>query len=155
MKLQKNEKDVEKKEFFQKEQEKRLQEKYIEMKMVEEQMKEVQKQAQTVEQQLMELMATKQSLDDFKKTNKGDEILVPISAGIFAKAELKNNKEFLVNVGADTVVTKGIEPTEELMEKQIEGMSELHAKISMQVQKLALHAANIEQELKELVSELQ
>lgn len=138
-----------------KEEEKKLQEKYMEMKMMEEQMKEIQKQAQTVEQQLMELMATSQSLDDFKKTEKGDEILVPINAGIFAKAELKNNKEFLVNVGADTVVAKDIESTKKLMEKQIEEMKELHTKINMQMQKLALHAAGIEQELKELVSKVQ
>ena len=138
-----------------KEEEKKLQEKYMEMKMMEEQMKEIQKQAQTVEQQLMELTATKQSLDDFKKTNKGDEILVPISAGIFAKAELKSNKEFLVNVGSDTIVTKDIESTKKLMEKQVEEMGELHSKINMHMQKLALHASSIEQELRELASKLQ
>jgi len=138
-----------------KEEEKKLQEKYMEMKMMEEQMKEIQKQAQTVEQQLLELTATKQSLDDFKKTEKGDQVLVPISAGIFAKAELKSNKEFLVNVGSDTIVTKDIESTKKLMEKQVEEMSELHTKINMQMQKLALHAASIEQELRELAAKLQ
>lgn len=138
-----------------KEEEKRLQEKYIEMKIIEEQMKEIQKQAQIVEQQLMELMATNQSIEDFKKTNKGDEILVPISSGIFAKAELKDNKEFLVNVGADTVVKKDIDSTKKLMEKQIEEMRELHAKIHMQMQRVALHASSIEEELRELASKVQ
>lgn len=137
-----------------KEEEKRLQEKYMEMKMIEEQMKEIHKQAQVVEQQLMELMATTQSLEDFKKTDKGDEVLVPISSGIFAKAELKDNKEFLVNVGADTVVVKDIDSTKRLMEKQVEEMRELHAKINMQMQKIALHASSIEGELKELVAKV-
>ena len=138
-----------------KEEEKKLQEKYMEMKMLEEQMKEIQKQAQTVEQQLLELTATKQSLDDFKKTNNGDQVLVPISAGIFAKAELKSNKEFLVNVGSDTIVTKDIESTKKLMEKQVEEMTDLHTKINMQMQKLALHASSIEQELRGLAAKLQ
>lgn len=137
-----------------KEEEKRLQEKYIEMKTIEQQMTEIQKQAQIVEQQLMELMATAQNLEDFKKTKKGDEILVPVSSGIFAKAELKNNKEFLVNVGADTVVTKDIDSTKKLMEKQVEEMRELHTKVNMHMQKLALYASNVEQELKELVSKV-
>ena len=136
------------------EEEKKLQEKYIEMKTIEEHMKEVQKQAQMVEQQLAELITNAQSIEEFKKVKKGDEILVPISSGIFIKAELKDNNEFLVNVGADTVVKKGIDSTKELMEKQVEDMRELHVKISMQLQRLSIHASGIEEELKELVSKI-
>jgi len=138
-----------------KEEEKKLQEKYMEMKMLEEQIKQIQVQAQTVEQQLMELMATTQSLDDFKKAKEGDKILVPISSGIFTKASLKDNKEFLVNVGANTVVKKDIDSTKKLIEKQVEEMKELHSKINMQMQKLALHASSIEGELRELASKVQ
>jgi len=138
-----------------KEEEKKLQEKYMEMKMLEEQMKEIQKQTQVVEQQLVELTTTTQSLEDFKKTNKGDEILVPISSGIFAKAGLKDNKEFLVNVGADTIVKKDIDSTKKLIEKQVEEMKELHATVNMQMQRLALHASSIEKELRELASKVQ
>ncbi len=138
-----------------KEEEKKLQEKYMEMKILEEQIKQVQVQAQTVEQQLIELMATTQSLDDFKKTKQGDKILVPISSGIFTKAEIKDSKEFLVNVGANTVVKKDIESTKKLIEKQVEEMKELHSKINMQMQKLALHASGIEKELRELASTIQ
>jgi len=138
-----------------KKEEQELQEKYMEMKMIEEQMKEIHKQGQAVEQQLMELITTNQSLDDFKKTEKGKDILVPISSGVFAKAELKENKKFLVNVGADTVVEKDIESTKSLMEKQIEELKELHEKINMQMQKLAIHASGIEQELKEMASKIQ
>jgi len=134
---------------------KKLQEKYVEMKMLEEQMQEIQKQAQTVEQQLVELMATTKSLDDFKKANKGDDILVPISSGIFTKASLKDNSSFLVNVGADTVVSKGIESTKKLMQKQVEDMQELHAKVQMQMQKLAMHGSSLQEELKELASKVQ
>ena len=134
--------------------EKKLQEKYIEMKTIEEHMKEVQKQAQMVEQQLAELITNEQSIEEFKKAKKGDEILVPISSGIFVKAELKDNNEFLVNVGADTVVKKGIDSTKELMEKQVEDMRELHVKINMQLQRLSIHASGIEEELKELVSKI-
>ncbi len=135
--------------------EKKLQEKYMEMKMLEEQIQEIQKQAQIVEQQLMELMAASQSLDDFKETKQGDKVLVPISSGIFAKAELKNNKEFLVNVGSDTVVTKDIDSTKKLMEKQVDEMRNLHAKVNMQMQSLAMQVANTEKELKELASKVQ
>jgi len=132
--------------------EEQLQEKYIEMKMIEQQMEEIQKQAQKVEQQVMEMMGTVQSLDEFKNAKKGDGILVPISSGIFAKAALQENKEFLVNVGADTVVSKDIEATKKLMEKQVEQMKELHMNVQMQMQKLALKASSVQEELKTLAA---
>ena len=132
--------------------EEKAQEKYIEMKVLEEQLEEMQKKAQMVEKQLMELMSTVQALDEFKKANKGDEILVPISSGIFIKASIKENSEFLVNVGADTVVSKDIESTKNLMSKQVEEMTEFNTKINMQMQKMAMKASVIQEELKELIS---
>ena len=134
--------------------EKKLQEKYMEMKLLEEQMKEVQKKAETVQQQILELSATAQSLDDFNKVEEGTEILVPISSGIFTKASIKENKEFLVNIGADTVVTKNSPDTKKLIEDQITEMQALHAKINIQMQKLAIHSASLENEFKELVSKI-
>lgn len=134
--------------------EEKLQEKYMEMRMMEEQIKEMQKQGQIVEQQLAELMANVQSIEDFRKAKEGDEILVPVSSGIFAKAELKSSREFLVNVGADTVVQKDIDSTKKLLENQVDEMREFHARISMQVQRLALQASKIEEEMRELASKI-
>ncbi len=132
-----------------------LQEKYIEMKIIEEQMKEVQQHVAALEQQLFELITVKQSLDDFKKTNMGCEILAPISPGIFAKAELKDSKEFLVNVGANIVVKKDIESTKKLIGNQVEEIRGLHSRVMVQLQKLALNASSVEEELRELASKLQ
>ena len=134
------------------EDEEKMQEKYIEMKVLEEQLEEMQKKAQLVEKQLMELMSTSQALDEFKKANKGDEILVPISSGIFIRANIKDNSEFLVNVGAETVVAKDIESTKKLMDRQVEEMTEFNTKINMQMQKMAMRASIIQNELKEMVS---
>ncbi|MBW2974868.1 prefoldin subunit alpha [Candidatus Woesearchaeota archaeon] len=135
-----------------KQDEKELQEKYMEMKMAEEQIKEMQKQVQLVEQQLIELMSTIQSLEEFKKTGSGTEILVPLSPGIFAKAELKNNREFLVNVGSNVVVVKDIESTKKLMEKQVEETKALHTRVASQMQHISMYASGLEKELRELIS---
>jgi prefoldin alpha subunit len=137
------------------EEEEKLQQKYIEMKMLEEQMTEIQKHGQKVEQQIMELMGSVQSIEDFKKTNVGDEILVPISSGVFAKAELKENKELLVNVGSDTIVKKDIDSTKKLISDQVEQIRDVHTKITMQIQKMSIQASSTESELKELASKVQ
>ena len=138
-----------------KEEEKKFQEKYMEMKELEEQMKHIQQQSNIVEQQLMELMSNVQCLDDLKKIKEGTEILVPVTSGVFAKAALKENKKLLVNVGADTVISKDIDSTKKLMEKQVGEMRELQAKMMMQMQRLALLASHTQEELKELASKLE
>ena len=131
-----------------------MQEKYIEMKMLEEQMQQTQQQAKTVEQQLMEVMSSTQGLEEFKNIKKGDKILVPISSGIFVQAELKENRKFLINVGADTVITQDLEATKKLMERQVEEMKELNMKIQIKMQKLAIHASSTQEELKKLAEKV-
>ena len=41
------------------------------------------------------------------------------------------------------------------MDKQIEEIRELHSKVMVQMQRLALNASNVENELKELASKVQ
>jgi prefoldin alpha subunit len=129
-----------------------MQEKYMEMKLVEEQLEEIQKQAKTVEKQVIELASTVQSIDEFRQVNAGDELLIPLSGGIFVKARLKDNKQFLVNVGADIVVIKDIEATKTLISNQVDEMQNLHAKMHLQMQRLVHHSSGLEKELKELIS---
>ncbi len=88
---------------------KQIQEKYMQMQLIEQQMQQIQKQLQLLENQLQELNLTLQALDDLKNTKPGTDILVPIASGIFFKAELKDNEELALNVGADTVVKKSNE----------------------------------------------
>ncbi|HZX45331.1 MAG TPA: prefoldin subunit alpha [Candidatus Nanoarchaeia archaeon] len=132
--------------------EQQVQEKYIEMKMLQEKVKEMQGQEQLAESQLAELISTVQAMDDFKKAQRGTEILVPISSGIFARAELKDNSKLLVNVGAGVVVSKDIDGAKKLIDDQLNELGQVHSKISAQVQKLTMYAASIEQELRQMVS---
>ena len=88
------------------ENQKELQKMYLELQLLDEQMKQIQKQITMLDEQLVELNNTIQALDDFNKTSVGSNILVPLSPGVFANAELKDNKELLVNVGSNIVVKK-------------------------------------------------
>jgi len=102
--------------------EEKLQKLYLEFQMLDQQIKQLEKQNIALSNQLMELMATNQSLEDMKKLEEKPEILVPLSSGIYAKAELKDNKNFIVNVGANTALLKDVESTKKLMETQIDEM---------------------------------
>ena len=130
---------------------KQLQEKYMQMQMIEQQMQQVQKQLKVIDQQIQELNLTEQALNDLKDTKIGSEILVPMASGIFVKAELKDNKELVINVGADTVVKKDVDDAKKLITDQISEVTNMQQQLNMNLEKLASSAQVLEKELQKLV----
>ena len=130
---------------------KQLQEKYMQMQLIEQQMQQVQKQLKIIEGQIQELNLTEQALDDLKTTKPGTEILVPMASGIFVKAELKENKELAINVGADTVVKKDVDEAKKLITDQIEEVTKMQQELNSNLEKLALSAQMVEKELQKLI----
>jgi len=130
---------------------KQLQEKYMQLQMIEQQMQKVQKQLNLLENQIQELNITEQAIDDIQEAKVGTEILVPMASGIFVKAELKNNQDLAVNVGADTVVKKSVEDTKQLITQQIKEVSKMHQDLTANLEKLAGSAQIIEKELSKLI----
>ena len=103
----------------------------------------------------MELMATNQSLEDMKKINNGTEILMPLSGGIYAKAELKDSKNLIVNVGSNITVTKDVDSTKKLIETQIDEIQKLQKNLVIQLQEETTKGALLEQEINQIASEIQ
>ena len=132
--------------------EENLQKLYLEFQMLDQHIKQLEKQSAVLNNQLMELMATNQSLDDMKKTDQKTEILVPLSSGIYAKAELKDNKSFIVNVGANTALVKDISSTKKMIEDQIDELKKLQEDLVNQLQTQTLKAASMEQEINKIAS---
>jgi prefoldin alpha subunit len=130
-----------------------LQKKYMEYQFLTEQIKKMHQQVEAAEQQLVEIMATVQSLDEFNKLKEGDEILVPINNGIFAKAKIEKSGKLLVNVGASTIVDRDIESTKAMIEKQKKDILEMRSQIATNVNKMVEKAQSLEKELQELVKE--
>ncbi|MCH8329138.1 MAG: prefoldin subunit alpha [Nanoarchaeota archaeon] len=134
--------------------EENLQKLYLEFQMLDQHIKQLEKQSAVLNNQLMELMATNQSLDDMKKTDQKTEILVPLSSGIYAKAELKDNKSFIVNVGANTALVKDISSTKKMIEDQIDELKKLQEALVNQLQTQTLKAASMEQEINKIASSI-
>lgn len=126
---------------------KELQKMYLELQLLDEQMKQIQKQIVVLDEQLVELNNTLQALDDFNKTAVGTKILVSLSPGIFTSAELKDNKELLVNVGSNVVVKKTVAETKELLKKRLDSTKKYRNLTLAEMQKAGLQASNIEQEI--------
>jgi len=132
------------------ENQKMMEEKYYEFNILSQRIKQIEKQVEAITQQIMEINITSQSLDEISNLNHGAEILIPLSNGIFAKAELKDTKDLLINVGSDTIVKKSIADTIQFISKQAEDLKSAHKQYIVELQSLASRAASIEKELVEM-----
>ncbi len=79
-------------------------------------------QAALLENRRIELLLIKASLEDLKENS---ELLIPLGAGIYAKAKLTDAKEFLVNVGSNVIVKKSIDEVKEMIDKEIAEIEKL------------------------------
>lgn len=124
-----------------------LQEKYMEYQMLEEQLKQVQEQIQTLHKQKEDLHSLQDAVHKIAETKEQTELFVPVSSGIFVKAEIKENKEFLVNVGNNVVVPKSIPDTIALIQKQKKELETYEKTMMQNLQLLLLHQQKVETEL--------
>ncbi len=135
------------------EKEKLAKEKYVELQILDAQMNQLQQQIQAFETQSVEIDSVMQSLAEIKNSKVGSEILVPISSGIFLKAELRENDKLAVNVGGNTVVYKSTEETKELLGNQVLELRKANQELIVQLEKMAANAEKLQIEISKLVSE--
>ena len=138
-----------------KEREEKLQKLYIEFQVLNNHIKQLEKQNTVLENQLMELMTTNQGLEDMKKVKSGTEILVPLSSGIYAKAELKESDNFIVNVGSNIALSKNLDSTKKVIENQINEIQKLQENFVQELQNNTAKAALLEQEINKIASTLE
>lgn len=102
-----------------------MQENYQELMQLQQNMQMFERYLEEIEIQFQELERIKEAIEEFSKTKKGTETLVPIANGIFFKTKIDDNTKFIVNVGAEgTVVEMSIKDASDLILKQIETTKE-------------------------------
>ena len=126
-----------------------LQQKYMQFQMFDQQMKQCRQQLEAVQSQMAEVQAVLLALDDVSKSKIGAEILAPLSAGIFVRAELKDNRLLNVNVGSGTIVEKSVQDTKALLERQILDLAKLNEDLLGQFTSTAGEAERLQAELQE------
>jgi len=129
-----------------------VREKYMEIKLLEQQFGQIKQQITNLELQLIELKRLNESLEDLSKVKKNSEILVPLGGGIFSKAELKDDKDFFMNVGANIVVKKSREEAKKILDKQIKELESIFVQTEEQLNGIALQLHVGQQELQSLVN---
>ena len=114
--------------------EKNQEEIFFRLSIFEQQIKQYQEQLQAIEQAIIESSSLKIDLDELKNSE-GKEILASIGKGIFAKAKLTSD-DFLVDIGGKNFVKKNIGETQNLIEGQIEKLSEIKRDIENSLEEI-------------------
>ncbi len=124
-----------------------IQEKYMEYQMMQEQLTKMTEQRETLRKQEEDLDDIKGAIENIQKTRIGSEMFVPISSGIFVKAEIKETNQVLVNVGDNIIVPKTIADAVQLIQKQHNEIENYEKTVQQNIQILLLHQQRIENEL--------
>lgn len=100
------------------------------------QVEQMQKIIESIESQLNEVVAIKESLAEFKTLDGKEEILFPLANGIFASGKLLDNKKLKMNVGNNVVVEKTVDEALELMQRQYDEINNYKSELISQMELL-------------------
>jgi prefoldin alpha subunit len=130
---------------------KEVKEKYMELQMMQNQARQVQQQVQALESQAGEMDIVQQALDDFAQSKTGSPAIVTLTPGLFVKAKLEETDKVLLNVGGGAVVQKTIPEAKKVIAEQATELRKLQEELSTQLQKLAVNAEKVQNELRALI----
>lgn len=133
------------------EKKKEVQKKYLELQFLGQQIKEVREQVQNIDRQLAELEATSSSIEEISKVKDKADMFVPLSSGVFVRAELKESKDLLVNVGASVAVKKPAADVMKMVDDQSAEIVKYRQQAMAQLEMLMQHAQKMERGLKDLL----
>lgn len=124
----------------------KIQEQYMQLQMLAQTIKQGQQQAQAIEMQLQELKKAKRTINSLKK---GQEVLFPISAGVFAQGKIEQEEELIVNVGAGVAVKKTTKNALGIIESQLSELKKYQQELIGQIQDQANKAQRLEKQIEE------
>ena len=133
--------------------EEKAREMFMEFQALEQHIKQLQKQLEMVTGQLVDLVSTSRSLDEFAGLSAGKEIFVPLNSGIYSKASITSTDELLVNVGANVIVKKDVPSTKKLINKQVDEIRNVQKQIMEELEKMTNRASLLETKMQTLMPE--
>lgn len=127
--------------------EKNIQEKYMQFQQLQQHLEQITQHLEMLHQQQREIDVSIEALKELQDAKLNTEILAPVANGIFFKAELKDHRKLLVNVGTDVTVEKTIPEVIELLEEQKEKIIEKITEAESVFQELQGQGMKIYQEV--------
>lgn len=129
---------------------KEIQQRLVEYQLLQQHIENLQQQVQILNQQSLELSKLNEALSDLEGFKQGTEIFSQIGPGIFVKANIKDTKEVLFNVGSDIFINKKVKEAVISLESQKIEISESVAKIEEQFKKAVSRILELQEEIQNI-----
>jgi prefoldin alpha subunit len=127
-----------------------LKEKYLELQMLDQSLNQLNQKRQTLENQMNEFEALKESLKDIKNSKKDSPMHSPLGSGVFIKSEIKDTDNVLVNIGSNIVIERTIEDSTKLVEEQIKELDKMLKQLEKEMEEGVTKSNKLNSELAEL-----
>ena len=102
-------------------------------------------QLEIINASLSNLLNTKNTVENLKNIEEGEEILIPIGGMVALNANIKNTKKVLLYVNQDVVIEKDLDGSIEFIDKLIAQHNEQIQFVSSQIQKLEANLQEMSQ----------
>ena len=95
----------------------------FEAEMANQALERIQQFLQQLDRQMADVLSMKEAVAQLSQIKEGDDMLVPMAAGVFMKARASAHQELLVNVGNGVLVPKDAAGVQAMLDEQL---SEMH-----------------------------
>ncbi len=132
-----------------------LQERYVEMQLMEKQANQLRQRLQMVESEIQEVRSSVAALDEISKVKPGEEVLITLANGIFARGTVQDTEKLLVGVGASVITEKDIPSTKKILDTRLGSLERYHAEILQTIMTLDGRGRELEKEMRTVIDKYQ
>jgi len=93
-------------------------------------LRQIEEQLGQLSEQRIEIASIRETVSQFETINKNDELLVPLAAGIFVRANATDEKALYVNVGQGVIVPKTRTQVLEMLQDQEKQLNEAEEQLA-------------------------
>ncbi|MCD6357630.1 MAG: prefoldin subunit alpha [Thermoprotei archaeon] len=109
---------------------------------------EVRRRIELLNATLNEVASAKSALEELEIVEEGEELLVPIGAGVYVRTRISGKSEVLVTIGANILVEKSIEEARKYLDEREQKLRDLLQRHMSDYQSLVSRLGEIERELR-------
>jgi len=133
--------------------EKEMQEKFIIYQLMQKQLESFRGQAAELEKGFFETETTRQAIEDLKKINAENEIMIPLGSGFFVQGKITNRKGVLMSPGSSIMLEKDIKGGLEAVEKRKADIENASRDLQKQINEVVQKINELGPELEQMVAE--
>lgn len=134
---------------IQKTKEEKIKEFYIRYQMLKQQLNGLISQKSLLEKNIEMIRETIENINDISSIKEGQQIFSSVGSGVYVKAELKDCKNVIINIGSEIMIEKPIPQAILILEKKIEEIKKLIEEINKQITIFEKEIEKIEKEIVE------